>query len=46
MSTDSPYNDNGGHPRRYDIDPWRKWAYYGGVAQGPGRCGHHPVSSG
>lgn len=35
MSTDysqSPYNDNGGRPRQYDVEPWRKWAYYGGGA--------------
>ena len=35
MSADysqSPYNDNGGRPRQYDVEPWRKWAYYGGGA--------------
>lgn len=35
MSTDysqSPYNDNGGRQRQYDVEPWRKWAYYGGIA--------------
>ncbi|MCL3777880.1 MULTISPECIES: zinc ribbon domain-containing protein [unclassified Actinomyces] len=28
--THSPYTGNGGRPRQYDIQPWRKWAYYGG----------------
>ncbi|MGK2349041.1 zinc ribbon domain-containing protein [Actinomyces sp. W5033] len=28
----SPYADNGGRPRQYDVEPWRKWAYYGGGA--------------
>lgn len=28
----SPYADNAGRPRRYDVEPWRKWAYYGGGA--------------
>ena len=28
----SPYDDNGGRPRQYDVEPWRKWAYYGGAA--------------
>ncbi|WP_194948942.1 zinc ribbon domain-containing protein [Actinomyces trachealis] len=35
MSTDysqSPYSNNGGQPRQYDVEPWRKWAYYGGGA--------------
>ncbi|WP_159814497.1 zinc ribbon domain-containing protein [Actinomyces sp. zg328] len=35
MSTNdpqSPYRDNGGRPRQYDVEPWRKWAYYGGIA--------------
>lgn len=33
----SPYANNGGRPRQYDIQPWRRWAYYGGaVLQGAG----------
>ncbi|QPL05417.1 MULTISPECIES: zinc ribbon domain-containing protein [Actinomyces] len=35
MSTNdsqSPYSNNGGRQRQYDVEPWRKWAYYGGIA--------------
>ncbi|MDU0348140.1 zinc ribbon domain-containing protein [Actinomyces sp. MRS3W] len=33
----SPYADNGGRPRSYDVQPWRKWTYYtGGVLVGIG----------
>lgn len=28
----SPYTANAGRPRQYDVEPWRKWAYYGGTA--------------
>jgi len=33
----SPYTNNGGRPRSYDVPTWRKVAYYGGaVLQGVG----------